>query len=112
MGRCVVPAAQCKAGTVCAAHRRRWLSFPAPGPIFGGRAPVAQLAEQGTLNPKVEGSIPSRCTRTEAGCQAIRPGTPLVVTGNHHPCIVELPDFCSCLPPGDSDSAGLSGPCR
>jgi hypothetical protein len=24
------------------------------------------LAEQGTLNPKVEGSIPSRCTR-EAG---------------------------------------------
>jgi len=30
--------------------------------VFAQKAPLAQLAEQGTLNPKVEGSIPSRCT--------------------------------------------------
>src|SRR5688572_9123487 len=56
---------------------RRCTRAPAPGPgltqaksfpRFPGlstNAPVAQLAEQGTLNPKVEGSIPSRCTSRE-----------------------------------------------
>jgi hypothetical protein len=33
----------------------RWLYSPADGPL-------AQLVEQGTLNPKVEGSNPSRPT--------------------------------------------------
>src|SRR4030095_7715090 len=36
------------------------LSFPVPGPL-------AQLVEQGTLNPKVEGSNPSRPIRGALG---------------------------------------------
>ena len=40
----------------------RWLYSPADGPL-------AQLVEQGTLNPKVEGSNPSRPTST---CRSFR----------------------------------------
>jgi hypothetical protein len=38
-------------------------------------APVAQLAEQGTLNPKVVGSIPTRCTGAlrPVGNDVVRP---------------------------------------
>src|SRR5215207_1293769 len=42
----------------------RWLYSPADGPL-------AQLVEQGTLNPKVEGSNPSRPT-----CRAASQGKP------------------------------------
>jgi hypothetical protein len=35
-------------------------------PFLFANAPVAQLAEQGTLNPKVVGSIPTRCIRGSA----------------------------------------------
>ena len=46
--------------------RRSRVRVPSPTPSFGSRlteyGPVAQLVEQGTLNPKVQGSNPCRST--------------------------------------------------
>ena len=48
------------------AHSRHPPANPLRAAIMGGRALVAQLAEQRTLNPKVEGSIPSGGTHETA----------------------------------------------
>ena len=45
--------------------------FKSPrSPLWFETAPVAQLAEQGTLNPKVEGSIPSGRTVEMSFCHS------------------------------------------
>ena len=46
------------------------LPFTGANPVFGSNTPLAQLAEQGTLNAWVEGSSPSWCI-THPRCSVI-----------------------------------------
>src|SRR5262249_58402990 len=101
-------------GLVSAPPRRR----PGPGPlavttgsadavtITGLQAPLAQLAEQRTLNPRVRGSSPWRRTRSEqqilansgwafgSGVERVHPLLPLTMHRIHRqqtPALIAMP---------------------
>jgi hypothetical protein len=66
---------------LCVATSRKWQ--PARlAPAIAHDGPLAQLVEQGTLNPKVEGSNPSRPIRTP------------VVEPNPHGCVCQACQAC------------------
>ena len=58
-----------------------------PPPLAG---PIAQLVEQRTLNPRVEGSIPSGLTKKHKQLQALAGDTCLPVMSSFEPKIAVL----------------------